>query len=133
QIEWRPPATAWSTRAPGHEPPETRYVDAGVNLAYQTLGEGPVDIVFLPGYVAHLEVRWEEPGLTRLYRSMASGARLTMVDRRGTGLSDRAGGVPPPEQHVADIAAVIDAVGARRVVVLGVSDGGVLALILARA
>src|SRR5690606_19987924 len=44
QIEWRPPATAWSTRAPGHEPPETRYVDAGVNLAYQTLGEGPVDI-----------------------------------------------------------------------------------------
>ncbi len=114
--------------------PETRYVQhAGVNLAYQVLGRGGIDLVFLPGYFSHLEVRWEEARLASLYRRLASRSRLIMIDRRGTGLSDRGAEMPAPQQQMEDVAAVMDAVHSRAAVFLGVSDGGVLSLLFAAA
>ncbi|HSK97157.1 MAG TPA: alpha/beta fold hydrolase [Euzebyales bacterium] len=113
------------------EPPETRYVHTDINLAYQAIGHGDIDLVLLPGYFSHLEVRWEEPRLASLYRRLASRSRLVMIDRRGCGLSDRSSQIPSPEQQMTDVLAVMDAVGSTRAVFFGVSDGGVLALLLA--
>jgi pimeloyl-ACP methyl ester carboxylesterase/DNA-binding SARP family transcriptional activator len=111
--------------------PETRYVHTDVNLAYQTIGRGDIDLVLLPGYFSHLEVRWEEPRLASLYRRLASRSRLIMIDRRGCGLSDRLALVPGPSQQMTDVLAVMDAVDSERAVFFGVSDGGVLSLLLA--
>ena len=70
--------------------PETRYAQSdGVSIAYQTLGEGPVDLVVVPGWVSNLDVFWEEPGVDAFYRRLASFSRLILFDKRGTGLSDR--------------------------------------------
>jgi DNA-binding SARP family transcriptional activator/pimeloyl-ACP methyl ester carboxylesterase len=142
ELEWAAPVTPARMPVPlrlgprvsarnDDDLPETRYVHTDVNLAYQTIGQGDVDVTFLPGYFSHLEVRWEEPRLASLYRRVASRSRLIMIDRRGSGLSDRSAHVPGPEQQMADILAVMDAVGSRRAVFFGVSDGGVLALLLA--
>jgi DNA-binding SARP family transcriptional activator/pimeloyl-ACP methyl ester carboxylesterase len=114
--------------------PDTRYVHhAGANVAYQAFGQGATDLIFLPGYVSHLELRWEEPRLASLYRRLAGCSRLIMIDKRGTGLSDRSGGLPAADQQIADIAAVMDAVHSERAVLFGVSDGGVLSLLFAAA
>jgi DNA-binding SARP family transcriptional activator len=78
------------------ETPVTRFTRrGGAALAYQVLGDGPIDLVFLPGFTGHLEVRWEDPTLSRLYRRLAASSRLVLLDKRGTGMSDRAGGYPP--------------------------------------
>ncbi|HEX6674319.1 MAG TPA: BTAD domain-containing putative transcriptional regulator [Actinomycetes bacterium] len=87
---------------------------AGCALAYQVLGDGPVDLVFIPGFNGHLEVRWEEPALSRFFRRLAASCRLVLMDKRGTGMSDRAGGYPPLREHVDDVLAVMDAVGSER-------------------
>jgi pimeloyl-ACP methyl ester carboxylesterase len=144
ELDWPAPRTRSPARTPvplrlgpsvsaraDEDLPETRYVHTDVHLAYQTVGQGDLDVVLLPGYFSHLEVRWEEPRLASLYRRVASRSRLIMIDRRGCGLSDRAAQVPGPEQQMADVIAVMDAVGSRRAVFLGVSDGGVLGLVLA--
>ena len=133
RLAWTPRTTKPLPAAPdAADLPETRYVHhAGVNLAYQAFGQAGVDLVVLPGYFSHLEVRWEEPRLASLYRRLAAGSRLIMVDRRGSGLSDRTAELPAPQQQMDDVAAVMDAVGSRRAVFFGVSDGGVLALLLA--
>ena len=99
--------------------PETRYAKSGnVNIAYQVLGEGPVDLVYVPGWVSNLEVAWEHPGLARFFRRLAAFSRLVLFDKRGTGLSDR---VPPDhlptlEQRMDDVRAVMDEVGSERAV-----------------
>jgi pimeloyl-ACP methyl ester carboxylesterase len=110
----------------------TRYArgQAG-RLAYQVIGDGPVDLVFIPGYGGNVEIRWENPNLSRLFRRLARSARVVLLDKRGTGLSDRDGGIPPIEDNVDDVLAVMSAAGVERAVLLGVMDGGAVALLAA--
>jgi DNA-binding SARP family transcriptional activator/pimeloyl-ACP methyl ester carboxylesterase len=128
---------AGSAASPGRadaDSPVTRFTRRGeLALAYQVLGEGPIDLVFIPGFTGHLEVRWEDPTLSRLFQRLALGRRLVLLDKRGTGMSDRAGGYPPLPEHVDDVLAVMDAVGSRRAVLFGVVDGGAIALLTAVA
>lgn len=107
--------------------PETHYVRSGdVNIAYQTLGAGPVDIVFVMGWVSHLEYFWEEPHFAAFLDRLASFSRLILFDKRGTGLSDRVplSELPTLEQRMEDVHAVMDAAGSERAVLIGVSEGG---------
>ena len=114
--------------------PETRYAKSGdVNIAYQVLGDGPVDLVYVPGWVSNLEVAWEHPGIARYFRRLAAFSRLILFDKRGTGLSDR---VPPDrlptlEQRMDDVRAVMDEVGSERAVVMGHSEGGNMCVLFA--
>ena len=102
-------------------------------LAYQSLGEGEVAVVVIPGFGGNVEIRWEEPTLSRLYRRLAGSVRLILMDKRGTGLSDRDTGIPPVEEQVDDVLAVMDALGVERAALFGVMDGGVIGLLTAAA
>jgi class 3 adenylate cyclase/pimeloyl-ACP methyl ester carboxylesterase len=114
------------------EIPETRYARSGdVNIAYQVLGEGPEDLVFIPGFISNLDVAWDLPQLAELYRRLASFSRLIVFDKRGSGLSDRDVGIPPLEVRMDDVRAVMDAAGSARAALLGVSEGGPLTLLFA--
>jgi pimeloyl-ACP methyl ester carboxylesterase/DNA-binding winged helix-turn-helix (wHTH) protein/class 3 adenylate cyclase len=107
--------------------PETRYVQNGdVNIAYQTIGAGDLDIVFVMGWVSHLEYFWKEPHFAAFLNRLASFSRLILFDKRGTGLSDRVplAELPTLEQRMEDVHAVMDAVGSERAVLIGVSEGG---------
>ncbi|MPY89667.1 MAG: alpha/beta fold hydrolase [Luteitalea sp.] len=105
--------------------PETRYAQSGdVNIAYQVVGDGPFDLVFVMGWVSHLEYFWMEPTFARFLRRLASFSRLILFDKRGTGLSDRVAALPTLEQRMDDVRAVMEAAGSRRAVLLGVSEGG---------
>ncbi len=105
--------------------PETRYARSGdVNIAYQVVGDGPFDLVFVMGWVSHLEYFWAEPSFARFLRRLASFSRLILFDKRGTGLSDRVTALPTLEQRMDDVRAVMDAVGSERAALLGVSEGG---------
>ena len=96
-------------------PPQTRYARSGdVNIAYQVHGEGPVDVLLNVGIISHLEHLWEEPGVVRLLDRLAEFSRLTIMDRRGTGLSDPLTGPLPVEDELDDVTAVLDAVGAEK-------------------
>lgn len=113
---------------------ETRYAKSGeVFVAYQVLGSGPVALVVVQGFTSHLEHMWEEPRLAALYRRLAGFCRLVLVDKRGTGLSDRvpATELPTLEQRVDDLRAVLDAAGIERAALLGFWEGGPLALLFA--
>ena len=112
--------------------PETKYARSGdVNIAYQVLGSGPFDLVYVPGWVTHIEYGWEEPTLARFYRRLASFSRLILFDKRGTGLSDQTTGMPTLEQRMDDVRAVMEAVGSERAVVFGMSEGGNMAMLFA--
>ncbi len=107
--------------------PETRYVQNGeVNIAYQIVGEGDLDIVFVMGWVSHLEYFWKHPSFAAFLNRLASFSRLILFDKRGTGLSDRVAikDLPTLEQRMEDVHAVMDAVGSERAVLIGVSEGG---------
>src|SRR5262245_27169380 len=92
-------------------PPETRYAASGiVNIAYQVIGEGPRDLVFVPGFVSNIDVAWEEPHFARFFERLASFSRLILFDKRGTGLSDRVPDMPSLEVRMDDVRAVMDAV-----------------------
>ncbi|MCY7374481.1 MAG: alpha/beta fold hydrolase [Pyrinomonadaceae bacterium] len=107
--------------------PETHYVQNGdVNIAYQTVGHGDLDIVFVMGWVSHLEYFWEEPHFAAFLNRLASFSRLILFDKRGTGLSDRVPikDLPTLEQRMEDVHAVMDAVGSERAALVGVSEGG---------
>jgi len=111
--------------------PETQYARSGeVHIAYQVLGDGPLDLVFVPGFVSHLEFQWEEPMQARFFRRLASFSRLIRFDKRGSGLSDRVktGNL---EERMDDVRAVMDAVGSERAALLGLSEGGPLSLAFA--
>ena len=106
------------------ELPETRYARSGdVNIAYQVMGEGPLDIVVVPGLFSHVEFLHELPGYTAFLRRMANFARIVTFDKRGQGLSDRITGAPSLEQRMDDVRAVMDAVGSQRAALFGVSEG----------
>ena len=111
---------------PVHKP-ETHYVNNGdVNIAYQVVGNGDLDIVFVMGWVSHLEYFWQEPHFAAFLNRLASFSRLILFDKRGTGLSDRVPikDLPTLEQRMEDVHAVMDAVGSERAVLIGVSEGG---------
>jgi pimeloyl-ACP methyl ester carboxylesterase/DNA-binding winged helix-turn-helix (wHTH) protein/class 3 adenylate cyclase len=108
-------------------PPETLYARSGeVNIAYQVIGDAPLDLVFVMGWVSHLEYFWREPRFARFLKRLASFARLILFDKRGTGLSDRVPNseLPTLEQRMDDVRAVMDAVGSERAALCGVSEGG---------
>jgi pimeloyl-ACP methyl ester carboxylesterase len=112
--------------------PETRYARSGdINIAYQVLGNGPLDLIYVPGWVTHLEYGWEEPSLARFYQRLASFSRLILFDKRGTGLSDQSTNLPTLEQRMDDVRAVMEAVHSERAVVFGVSEGGNMAMLFA--
>lgn len=111
---------------PRHKP-QTNYTRNGdVNIAYQVVGTGPIDIVFVMGWVSHLEYFWEEPNFATFLDRLASFSRLILFDKRGTGLSDRVPieHLPTLEQRMEDVHAVMDAVGSERAVLVGISEGG---------
>jgi class 3 adenylate cyclase len=106
-------------------PPETRYAKSGdVNIAYQVVGDGPVDLVLVPGFVSHLDLDWEEPRYAHFLGRLASFSRLIIFDKRGTGLSDRPGGLPDLETRMDDVRAVLDAAGSEQAALFGYSEGG---------
>jgi class 3 adenylate cyclase len=114
--------------------PVTRYARSGeVNIAYQVVGEGPLDLVFVSGWVSNLDLMWEEPSFARFLRRLASFSRLILFDKRGTGLSDRVpdDDLPTLEARMDDVRAVLDAVGAERAALLGHSEGGPMCLLFA--
>jgi len=107
------------------ELPETHYATSGgVSIAYQVLGDGPLDLVLVHGWVCSFAAGWERDALARFYRRLATMGRLILFDKRGTGLSDRVHGIAPLEERMDDVRAVLDAVGSRRAALLGVSEGG---------
>jgi class 3 adenylate cyclase len=107
--------------------PKVRYARSGeVNIAYQVLGEGPIDLVYVMGWVSHLDAFWMDPAQERFFRRLASFSRLILFDKRGTGLSDRVAinQLPTLEERMDDVRAVMDAVGSKQAALFGVSEGG---------
>jgi pimeloyl-ACP methyl ester carboxylesterase len=112
--------------------PLTQYTKCGnLSIAYQVVGDGPIDLVYAHGWVSHLEYAWESPDYARFFRRLAGFSRLIRFDRRGMGLSDRDVGPSTLEERVDDIRAVMDAVGSERAALLGVSEGGYMAVMFA--
>jgi pimeloyl-ACP methyl ester carboxylesterase len=113
---------------------ETRYARSGdTSVAYQVLGDGPTDLVYVPGFLSHLEWNWQYPPVARFLERLASFSRLILLDKRGTGLSDPVEGVPTLAERMDDVRAVMDAAGSERAALLGVADGGPLCLSFAAA
>ncbi|MGH9650579.1 MAG: alpha/beta fold hydrolase, partial [Terriglobales bacterium] len=113
-------------------PPKTQYAKSGQShIAYQVLGEGPLDMVWTPGFISHIELAWENLAVTRFFRRLSSFGRLILFDKRGTGLSDRVGAVPTLEERMDDVRAVMDAVGSERAALLGISEGGPMCALFA--
>jgi pimeloyl-ACP methyl ester carboxylesterase len=112
--------------------PPTRYAKSGeVSIAYQTVGDGPIDLVIVLGFATHLELQWEFPPLARFFERISSFSRLIIFDKRGTGLSDPITGVPTLEQRIDDVRAVMDAAQSERAALFGVSEGGPMSVLFA--
>ena len=112
--------------------PETRYAKSGdVHIAYQVTGEGSVQLVFVPGFVSHVEANWQAPARAKFFRRLASFSRLILFDKRGTGLSDRTSQIFTLEQRMDDVRAVMDAVGWERAALFGISEGGPMSILFA--
>jgi class 3 adenylate cyclase len=112
--------------------PVTRYAKSGdVHIAYQVFGSGATDLVFVPGFISHIENYWEHPDLARWLLRLGAFARVIMFDKRGTGLSDPVSEVPPLDLRMDDVRAVMDAAGSESAALLGVSEGGALAALFA--
>ena len=110
-------------------PPKTQYARSGAfSIAFQVLGSGPIDLVFIPGFVSNLELTWDWPPLGAFYRAFTSFARVTLFDKRGTGLSDRVRLMPTTDERMDDLRAVMDASGCERAAVVGISEGAPLAI-----
>ena len=127
-----------STATPGHSPvpPEAespvRYtLSDGLHIAYQVTGGGDTDVVLISGFVSHLELDWEDPHHALFLQRLGSMGRLIRFDKRGTGMSDRPSGIPDLETRMHDVLAVMDAAGSRRAVLIGYSEGGPMAILLA--
>jgi DNA-binding winged helix-turn-helix (wHTH) protein len=128
------PAAAAPALETAFSVPETKYARSGdINIAYQVIGDGPVDLLFVMGWLSHLEYFWTEPSFARFLRKLASFSRLILFDKRGTGLSDRVpvSELPTLEQRMDDVRAVLQAVGSRHAVLCGVSEGGPMSALFA--
>ena len=115
------------------EIPSTRYARAadGDSIAYQVAGDGPFDLVYVPGFISHVELWWAEPSIGRFYERLASFSRLILFDKRGTGLSDPIPGPEPLEERMDDVRAVMDAAGSERAALVGLSEGSAMAAVFA--
>jgi len=112
--------------------PETKYLQNGdVSIAYQVVGNGPFDLLIVPGFISHLEQAWEDPAYSRFLQRLASFSRLIQFDKRGTGLSDRIVDIPSLEQRMDDVRAVMDATGSERAALFGISEGGPMSVLFA--
>src|SRR5919197_2074731 len=114
--------------------PETRYTKSGgINIAYQVVGEGPLDLVYVPGWVSNVESCWEEPTHERFLRRLSRFSRLILFDKRGTGLSDPVpdANLPTLEERMDDGRAVMDAAGSERAALLGISEGVPMSILYA--
>ena len=112
--------------------PETRYAKSGdVHIAYQVIGDGPTDLVLVPGFVSNVEAMWTSAGRTRFLQRLASFCRLIVFDKRGTGMSDRSSQIFTLEQRMEDVHAVMDAAGSKRAALFGYSEGGPMSLLFA--
>lgn len=116
----------------GSRAPHTRYAKSGsVHIAYQTVGSGSLDLVLIPGLWTHVEHQWAEPAFARFLNRLASFSRLIIFDARGAGLSDRAAELPPMEEQMDDVLAVLDAVGSESAAFFGLSQAGPMAMLFA--
>ena len=107
--------------------PVTQYAKSGdVHIAYQAFGDGPINLVMVPGFVSNIENYWDEPDLARSLRRLGSYARVVTFDKRGTGLSDRVAELPGLDQRMDDLRAVMDAAGMAQAALLGISEGAPL-------
>jgi class 3 adenylate cyclase len=111
---------------------QTRYADSnGVSIAYQVHGEGSLDLVFVPGFVSHVEMYMGDPSVARFFRRLSSFSRLIVFDKREQGLSDRTGRPPTLEESMDDLKAVMDAAGCERPAIFGISEGGPMSMLFA--
>jgi pimeloyl-ACP methyl ester carboxylesterase len=114
--------------------PETQYArSGGINIAYQVVGDGPFDLVYVPGWVSNVEGSWEEPTQERFLRRLARFSRLILFDKRGTGMSDPVAEsrLPTLEERMDDVRAVMDAAGSERAAIFGFSEGGNMSALFA--
>src|SRR5664280_1384006 len=112
--------------------PETRYALSGdVNIAYQVMGEGPVDIILVPGVVSRADFMHEISGYTAFLRRLSNFARVVAFDKRGQGLSDRMSGAPSLEQRMDDVRAIMDEIGSQRTALMGFSEGCPMSVLFA--
>jgi pimeloyl-ACP methyl ester carboxylesterase len=119
-------------RPPDVPMPRTRYARSGeVSIAYQEVGNGPIDLIWVPGYISHVEHFWKLPAMAAFIRRFASFSRLMLFDKRGTGMSDRTGRISTLEERMDDIRAVMDACKSERAVLMGISEGVPLSILFA--
>jgi pimeloyl-ACP methyl ester carboxylesterase/class 3 adenylate cyclase len=112
--------------------PPTQYAKSGdTSIAYQVVGDGPIDVVLVLGFATHLELQWESPPFARFFERIGSFSRLIIFDKRGTGLSDPVTEVPTLEQRIDDVRAVMDAAGSERAALFGISEGGPMSVLFA--
>ncbi len=112
--------------------PPTRYAQSGdTSVAYQVVGDGPIDVVLVLGFATHVELQWELPAFGRFFERLKSFSRLILFDKRGTGLSDPVADVPTLEQRIDDVRAVMDAAGSERAALFGISEGGPMSVLFA--
>jgi pimeloyl-ACP methyl ester carboxylesterase len=112
--------------------PPTQYAKSGdASIAYQVVGDGPMDLVLVLGFATHLELQWESPPFARFFERISSFSRLIIFDKRGTGLSDPVTVVPTLEQRIDDVRAVMDAAGSERAALFGISEGGPMSVLFA--
>jgi pimeloyl-ACP methyl ester carboxylesterase len=112
--------------------PETHYALSGdIHIAYQVVGDGPFDLVFVPGFVTHMELQWRLPAFGEFLGELGSFSRLIRFDKRGTGMSDPVAGAPNLETRMDDVRAVMDAVGSRRAAFYGLSEGAAMSILFA--
>jgi pimeloyl-ACP methyl ester carboxylesterase len=112
--------------------PPTRYAKSGdISIAYQVVGEGPIDLVLVLGFATHIELQWESEPQARFFDRLSSFSRLIIFDRRGTGLSDPVPQMPTLEERIDDVRAVMDAAGSERAALFGISEGGPMSVLFA--
>lgn len=112
--------------------PQTHYAKAGtLSIAYQVIGDGPIDLVVVPGWISNIEVFWEDAHVARFFERLSLFTRLILFDKRGTGLSDRGTEAATLEERMDDVRAVLDAVGSSRAALLGYSEGGTMCVLFA--
>jgi pimeloyl-ACP methyl ester carboxylesterase/DNA-binding winged helix-turn-helix (wHTH) protein len=117
-----------------HRIPRTRYARSdGLSIAYQIVGDGPEDLLFIPGFVSNVELHWEHPAFVHFFSRLADAGRLITFDKRGTGLSERVAPdrLPTLEERIDDVRAVLDAAGSERAHLFGISEGSAMALLFA--
>jgi class 3 adenylate cyclase len=113
-------------------PPETRYARSGdLYIAYQVVGDGPMDLIYVPTWISQVEHYWDDPGISRYFTRLASFSRLIMFDRRGSGLSDPVPQAPTLEEQIDDVVAVMDAAGSKQAAVYAQLEGGAMAMLFA--